>query len=122
MTPGTFSPHEDEFGASSTKSNPRSCIQQDPRDICYDLVRLANVMVSKGSQLELEITSAAFEGKSVARVEGLVVFVPYGVPGDRVRATVTRKRRKYIEASIDEVITPSPDRIEPRCRCISGEG
>jgi 23S rRNA (uracil1939-C5)-methyltransferase len=72
-------------------------------------------MVTRGDQLELDIDSAAFEGTTVARTNGLVVFVPYGVPGDRVRATITRKRRKYVEASIDEVISASPHRIEPEC-------
>ena len=73
-------------------------------------------MVTRGDQLELDIDSAAFEGTTVARADGLVVFVPYGVPGDRVRATITRKRRKYVEASIDEDISASPHRIEPECR------
>jgi len=73
-------------------------------------------MVAKGDQLELEIDAAAYEGTTVARIDGLVVFVRYGVPGDRVRATITRKRRKYVEASIDEVISASPHRVEPECR------
>ncbi len=73
-------------------------------------------MVARGDQLELEIDSAAYEGTTVARIDGLVVFVPYGVPGDRVRATITRKRRKYVEASIDEVVSASPHRVEPECR------
>jgi 23S rRNA (uracil1939-C5)-methyltransferase len=72
-------------------------------------------MVTRGDRLELVVDSAAFEGTTVARIDGLVVFVPYGVPGDRVRATITRKRRKYVEASIDEVISASPHRIEPEC-------
>lgn len=73
-------------------------------------------MVARGDRLELEIDSAAFEGTSVARLDELVVFVPFGVPGDRVQATITRKRRKYVEASIDEVISASPHRIEPQCK------
>lgn len=72
-------------------------------------------MVSRGDLLELTIESAAFEGKGVARADGLVVFVPFGVPGDRIRARVIRKRRRHLEAVIEELLEPSPDRIEARC-------
>jgi 23S rRNA (uracil1939-C5)-methyltransferase len=72
-------------------------------------------MVSRGDILELTIDSVAFEGKGVARTEGLVVFVPFGVPGDRIRARVIRKRRRHLEAVIEELLEASPDRIEPRC-------
>lgn len=63
----------------------------------------------------MTIDSAAFEGKGVARADGLVVFVPFGVPGDRIRARVIRKRRRHLEAVIEELLEASPDRIEPRC-------
>lgn len=63
----------------------------------------------------MTIDSAAFEGKGVARADGLVVFVPFGVPGDRIRARVIRKRRRHLEAVIEELLEVSPDRIEPRC-------
>jgi 23S rRNA (uracil1939-C5)-methyltransferase len=73
-------------------------------------------MVSRGDEIELNIESGAFEGNSVARSKGLVYFVPFGVPGDKVLARVTRKKRKFAEATIFEIIEPSPNRIEPRCR------
>lgn len=72
-------------------------------------------MVSRGQELELTILSAAYEGTTVARVENLVVFVPFGVPGDRVWARVVKKRRKFAEAVILKVLEPSPLRAEPRC-------
>jgi 23S rRNA (uracil1939-C5)-methyltransferase len=67
-----------------------------------------------GAELELTIDSFAQGGNGVARLEGYVLFVQGGVPGDRVRATVTKSKRHYGEARVTEVITPSPDRIEPR--------
>jgi 23S rRNA (uracil1939-C5)-methyltransferase len=67
-----------------------------------------------GAELELTIDSFAHGGNGVARLEGYVLFVQGGVPGDRVRAVVTKSKRDYGEARMVEVVEPSPDRIEPR--------
>src|SRR4051794_27458751 len=67
-----------------------------------------------GAELELTIDSLANGGNGVARLDGYVVFVQGAVPGDRVRALVTKSKRDYGEARAVEVIEASPDRIEPR--------
>ena len=59
--------------------------------------------------------SAGFEGVGVARVEDLVVFIRGGVPGDKVLARVRRARRRYAEAVVEQVLTPSSHRVEPEC-------
>jgi 23S rRNA (uracil1939-C5)-methyltransferase len=69
---------------------------------------------SKGSTLELTIDSFAHGGNGVARLDGYVLFVQGAVPGDRVKAVVTKSKRDYGEARTVEVVEPSPDRIEPR--------
>jgi 23S rRNA (uracil1939-C5)-methyltransferase len=69
----------------------------------------------KGEELELDVTSLAQGGRGVARLDGYVVFVAGGVPGDRVRARVTRSRRDFAEAVSVEVLSPGPERIEPVC-------
>ena len=66
---------------------------------------------SRGDELELTIDSLAFGGNGVARHHGYVVFVVGAVPGDRVRARVTRPKRDYAEAITLEVLEPSPERI-----------
>ncbi len=48
----------------------------------------------------------------MARLDGYVVFVADGIPGDRVRAVVEKSKRAYAEARVVEVLEPSPDRIE----------
>ncbi len=73
-------------------------------------------MLERGQTIELEVESVAYEGGAVARHQGFVVFLAYGVPGDRVRARVIRIRRRHAEAVIEEVLRPSPARVEPRCR------
>lgn len=73
-------------------------------------------MMSRDDLIDIEIENAAFEGTSVGRVDGMVVFVPFGVPGDRLRVRVVKKRARYAEATIEEVLEPSSHRAEPRCR------
>jgi 23S rRNA (uracil1939-C5)-methyltransferase len=69
---------------------------------------------ARGEVLELTVESLAFGGAGVARLNGYVVFVADGMPGDRVRAEVQKSKRAYAEARAIEVIEPGPDRIEPR--------
>jgi 23S rRNA (uracil1939-C5)-methyltransferase len=77
---------------------------------------LAGVRPKQGEELELSIAALAYGGAGVARLDGYVVFVQGAVPGDRVRARVTKRKRAYAEARVLELLDPSPDRIEPRAR------
>lgn len=70
----------------------------------------------------VEITGIAAEGKSIARVklhEGdespIVVFVPFGAPGDIVNLKIDKRKHNYAEAHITKIVKPSPIRIEPKC-------
>ncbi len=66
-------------------------------------------------ELELEIDSLAFGGRGIAREEGLVVFVSGALPGDRVRAEVTKSKRRFAEARTVELLRPGAERIPDRC-------
>jgi 23S rRNA (uracil1939-C5)-methyltransferase len=66
-----------------------------------------------GDELDLTIDALAHGGAGVARSDGYVVFVRNAVPGDRVRARITKSKRSFGEADTVEVLEPSPDRIEP---------
>jgi 23S rRNA (uracil1939-C5)-methyltransferase len=68
----------------------------------------------RGAELELVVDSFAQGGTGIARHDGYVLFVTGGVPGDRLRARVTKAKRDYGEARALELIEPSPDRVEPR--------
>jgi 23S rRNA (uracil1939-C5)-methyltransferase len=68
----------------------------------------------KGAELELAIDTLAYGGAGVARLDGYVLFVQGAVPGDKVRARVTKRKRAYAEARTLELLDPSPDRIEAR--------
>lgn len=71
--------------------------------------------IKKGSELELSIENLAFGGKGIARLDGMVVFVERALPGDRVKARVTRRKPQYAEAKLLEVLEPSPNRLTARC-------
>ena len=59
----------------------------------------------------VEITGVAAEGKSIARVDDMVVFIPYGAPGDVVNIKLAKKTRSYAEAHIVDMVKPSPARV-----------
>src|SRR5947209_3905280 len=67
----------------------------------------------RGDELELTIDTLAHGGAGVARTDGYVVFVTGGLPGDRVRAVIGKRKRAYAEARALEILSPSPDRIAP---------
>jgi 23S rRNA (uracil1939-C5)-methyltransferase len=69
---------------------------------------------ARGDLLELTVQSLAFGGAGVARLDGYVVFVQDGIPGDRVRAEVQTAKRAYAQARAVEILEPSPERIAPR--------
>ena len=72
--------------------------------------------VTKDQELELTIDRLAYGGNGVARLNGFVVFVRRGLPGDTVRARVTKVQRRHAEALVTEVVQPSPLRVEAPCQ------
>jgi 23S rRNA (uracil1939-C5)-methyltransferase len=73
------------------------------------------VPVVKGQEVDVRIESLAYGGNGVGRVDGFVVFVRGGLPGDRVRARVTKTKRGFAEAATEEVLEPSAQRVAPPC-------
>jgi len=71
--------------------------------------------VTKGEELELRVDSLAYGGNGVARLNGFVVFVRRGLPGDTVRAKVTAVKRNHAEATALEVVEEGAERVEAPC-------
>jgi 23S rRNA (uracil1939-C5)-methyltransferase len=69
----------------------------------------------KGTFIELTIDRIAYGGSGVARHDGLVIFVRGAIPGDRIMAQVSRRKKAYAEARMIELLDPSPDRIVAPC-------
>jgi 23S rRNA (uracil1939-C5)-methyltransferase len=78
--------------------------------------------VAKDQELELEVESLAYGGNGVARTDGFVVFVRRGLPGDTVRARVTKVKRNHAEALATEILRPGPQRVDAPCRHYPGCG
>jgi 23S rRNA (uracil1939-C5)-methyltransferase len=71
--------------------------------------------VARNQELELRIDSLAYGGRGVARLNGFVVFVNRALPGDVVRARVTKVKRSHAEAVAVEVVEAGAPRVEAPC-------
>ncbi|MFP4579765.1 MAG: 23S rRNA (uracil(1939)-C(5))-methyltransferase RlmD [Candidatus Sumerlaeia bacterium] len=71
--------------------------------------------IQKNALVELDILDLAYGGKGVAKVDGYVVFVKNAIPGDRVKARITKRQKNHAEAIMEEILSPSPERIEAPC-------
>src|SRR4051794_41847256 len=82
--------------------------------------------VREDQELDLRIQSLAYGGNGVARLNGFVVFVRRGLPGDVVRARVTRVKRNHAEALAVDVLEAGAPRVEAPCahypECGGGRG
>lgn len=73
-------------------------------------------MIKKDDLIDLDIIDLDHEGRGVAKVENEpVVFMKGAVPGDTVRAIISRVKKNYAEAKLTELIKPSERRTQPRC-------
>ena len=79
-------------------------------------------MASSSSDILLTISSMAYGGNGVARLEGKVYFVADAIEGDVVRARITEDKERYANAEISEFVTLSPLRETPRCPFIKSCG
>ncbi|MDE7458580.1 MAG: 23S rRNA (uracil(1939)-C(5))-methyltransferase RlmD [Muribaculaceae bacterium] len=61
------------------------------------------------------ITDVAAEGNALGRVDDMVVFIPFGAPGDVADIKLTKKKKSYAEGRIERLVTPSEIRVTPRC-------
>lgn len=69
----------------------------------------------KNQVINLEITDISHEGEGVGKVDGFTFFVKDTIPGDQVTAKVMKTKKTYGYARLEQIITPSADRVEPIC-------
>ena len=65
--------------------------------------------------IDLKLDAMAHGGDAIGRHEGRAIFVPYGIPGERVRAEIVDDRERYARARLLEVLEASPARVAPPC-------
>jgi len=69
----------------------------------------------ENERFELMIEDVSTQGEGIGRREGLVVFVPGALPGDRVLAEIREDKGRFAKAALIEMLEASPDRVKPRC-------
>ncbi len=76
---------------------------------------MAKLPVIEGQQVELTVEDLSHMGDGVGRYRGFTLFVPGGLPGEKVLATVARLKKNYGTARMDEIIQYAPERATPVC-------
>ncbi|MGA7304350.1 MAG: 23S rRNA (uracil(1939)-C(5))-methyltransferase RlmD [Rhodothermales bacterium] len=71
---------------------------------------------AKGEEIVLDVEQFADRGQCISRIDGYVVFIPNVVPGDRVRVRIRKSKKNFAEATLLEVLSPSPERTQPECK------
>ena len=77
--------------------------------------KTADLVVTEGQTVELEITDMTDDGKGLGRLSGLAIFVAGAVPGDKVSARITRLKKRYAFAETITLLEASAARVKPPC-------
>jgi 23S rRNA (uracil1939-C5)-methyltransferase len=67
-------------------------------------------------EYEITLTTLTYGGDAMGRLDdGRAIFVPFGLPGERVRVRLTEEKRNFARGELVEILEASPQRITPRC-------
>lgn len=72
-------------------------------------------MLKKNQIEEAEITAMSSDGNGIAKIDGMVVFVPYTAVGDKLKIRIVKVQKNYSFGIIEEILQPSPDRVDDNC-------
>jgi tRNA/tmRNA/rRNA uracil-C5-methylase (TrmA/RlmC/RlmD family) len=75
-----------------------------------------------GDEYDVDVERVAHGGHCVGRVDGRVVFIRHALPGERVRVRVTGEEKSFLRGDAIEILTASPDRVEPPCPLAHPDG
>ncbi len=76
---------------------------------------MENITLKKNDIFELEITDMGVDGEGIGHVDGMTYFVKDALIGDVIKARAMKLKKNYGYARVEEVITPSAFRVEPKC-------
>ena len=74
-----------------------------------------SLIIKKGIELELEITSLAYGGMGLAKLDNFVIFVKNAIPGQHVKAFIYKKKKGYAEGRVISIIKESPNAVDVKC-------
>ncbi len=66
--------------------------------------------------MEVKIEKLVYGGKGIGKIDGKTCFVPYVLPGETVKVKIKKEKKSFVECDLEEVIEPSPDRVNPLCK------
>lgn len=72
-------------------------------------------MLTKNQEISLLIESTGINGEGVGKYQGKIVFVPFALAGEKVRANTVLVKKNYAVAKLLEVLTPAEERDRPKC-------
>ena len=81
-----------------------------------------NIPVIRGEVYTVEIASFGHSGEGVGRYEDFTIFVPGAIVGEQVEVRISEVKKTYAKGILQKVLTPSPDRTEPRCEIYAACG
>ena len=76
---------------------------------------MVNAKETESELIEVELERVAHGGDLIGRVNGEVLFVPYGLPGERASVRVASRKRDFVKGELAEILRPAAGRVEPRC-------
>jgi len=76
---------------------------------------MQQVKQMREEMVTVEFTEIAQTGEAIGRVDGVVLFVPFGFPGDRAEVVITERKRNFARGRLVRLLTASPQRTLPRC-------
>ena len=94
----------------------------DGTDTRKAIWKFCQVAAEVNMSIEVELTDLAYGGDAVGRYEGRVLFVPGGIPGERVRVEIVEERKGHARADLLEILRPAPERIEPEYPLLTDSG
>jgi 23S rRNA (uracil1939-C5)-methyltransferase len=96
------------------KSGHFPAIEPLPPDLRYN-PSVPGDQATMNDTLELELTGLTYGGNAIGRHEGRAIFVPFGVPGERVRVRITQEKKRFAFADIVDILSPAAERTAPHC-------
>ena len=72
-------------------------------------------MVSKNQEITILITNTGINGEGIGKIDGMTVFVPYTLIGEKVKAKIILVKKRFAVAKLIEVLTPAEERVRPEC-------
>lgn len=75
--------------------------------------------LSKNQFITVTVQAMGVSGEGIAKYENLVVFIPFAITGEKIKAKVILVKKRYAIAKIIEVLTPAEERVRPECQIFS---